>query len=181
MTLARLFRLLAPLGLLVGLLMAAPVHAEMKDMEYGVDRPGGDYKNFNLSTDRPSLCEDRCAAEPKCRAWTFVRPGVQGPNARCWLKDTVPDKVRDETTVSGVKEVSTGSFERDRDRPGKDYRNFNLGSPRPELCQQACEDEARCRAWTYVKPGVQASSARCWLKDGVPRARVDDCCVSGVM
>jgi hypothetical protein len=26
-------------------------------------------------------------------------------------------------------------------------------------------NEAKCKAWTYVKPGVQADNAKCWLKD----------------
>ena len=148
--------------------------------EWGVDRPGGDYKNFNMTQDQPSLCEQACNAEPQCKAWTFVHPGVQGPSARCWLKSTVPPKKNDSCCVSGVKQVSAGSFEQNRDRPGMDYKNFNLPAAQPVLCQQACEAEAQCRAWTYVKPGVQGPTARCWLKNGVPPAKVTNCCVSGV-
>ena len=28
----------------------------------------------------------------------------------------------------------------------------------------------RCRAYTYVEPGVQSTRAVCWLKDAVPEA-----------
>jgi hypothetical protein len=66
------------------------------------------------------------------------------------------------------------------DRPGQDYRSFDLDSATPALCEKACAQEARCRAWTYVKPGVQGSKARCWLKKGVPPAKRDGCCISGV-
>jgi hypothetical protein len=32
--------------------------------------------------------------------------------------------------------------------PGMDYRSFDLPSADPAACQQACENEAQCRAWT---------------------------------
>jgi hypothetical protein len=71
--------------------------------------------------------------------------------------------------------------ETDIDRPGMDYKNFNLPSPDPKLCQSFCQLDTACKAWTYVKPGIQGPSARCWLKSGVPAARQNTCCVSGVM
>jgi hypothetical protein len=37
-----------------------------------------------------------------------------------------------------------------------------------------------CRAWTFVKPGVQGPQARCWLKHQAPEARPHPCCISGV-
>jgi len=70
--------------------------------------------------------------------------------------------------------------EPNKDRPGMDYRNFDLSEARPELCQTACESDARCKAYTYVKPGVQGPHARCWLKSGVPNAVANECCISGV-
>ena len=167
---------LVPAALCIGL-MVAPAQAAQ---EWGVDRPGSDYKNFNLSADQPSLCENQCASEAQCKAWTFVRPGVQGASARCWLKNAVPAAKSNTCCVSGVKQVAAGSFEANRDRPGKDYKNFNLPQAQPALCQQACNGEGQCRAWTYVKPGVQGPSARCWLKNDVPAAKVSNCCVSGV-
>ena len=50
---------LVPAALCIGL-MVAPAQAAQ---EWGVDRPGSDYKNFNLSADQPSLCENQCASE----------------------------------------------------------------------------------------------------------------------
>jgi hypothetical protein len=157
--------------------LAGPVQGAQ---EWGIDRPGGDYKSFDLPADQPSLCEHQCAIEGQCQAWTFVHPGVQGPQARCWLKSTVPAAVQNTCCVSGVKQVSTGSFEVDRDRPGLDYKSFDLPAAQPQLCQQACLSEGQCRAWTYVKPGVQGPAARCWLKSDVPASKIDSCCVSGV-
>lgn len=77
--------------------------------------------------------------------------------------------------------ISSGSsWEPSTDRAGSDYRNFNLASPHPEDCQVACNSDSHCRAWTYVRPGVQGPQARCWLKNHVPAARHDTCCISGI-
>ncbi len=146
-------------------------------MEYGIDRPGGDYKNFNLKTNNPMQCQSACKAEAACKAWTFVRPGHQGPTARCWLKKTVPASKNAPCCVSGVKRV-TSSIEYGVDRPGKDYKNFNIAND-PLICKKHCLNEANCRAWTFVRPGHQGPSARCWLKTAVPAAKNAPCCVSG--
>lgn len=66
------------------------------------------------------------------------------------------------------------------DRPGNDYRRFDLPVADPAICQATCRDEAQCVAWTFVKPGVQAESARCWLKNPQPAQVANDCCISGV-
>jgi PAN domain-containing protein/trypsin len=78
------------------------------------------------------------------------------------------------------------SVEPGMDRGGSDYRNFEVGNAdlrdQPELnCQAACQKEGQCKAWTYVKPGLQGANARCWLKTAVPPARANNCCVSGVI
>lgn len=76
--------------------------------------------------------------------------------------------------------------ERDTDRPGGDIRSFNMPTAdlrdRPDLaCKSSCKKDARCKAWTYVNPGVQGPTARCWLKSVVPPARPNKCCTSGTM
>lgn len=72
------------------------------DLEKGFDRPGSDYKNFPLDGG-PERCQQACAEDPNCKAFTWVRPGVQGPQARCWLKGGVPSAVSNANCVSGVK------------------------------------------------------------------------------
>jgi hypothetical protein len=72
------------------------------------------------------------------------------------------------------------SFEPDTNRPGHDYKNFDLPEPRPEICRDACREDGRCRAFTYVGPGIQGPQARCWLKDGAPRPKPAKGLVSGV-
>ncbi len=75
--------------------------------------------------------------------------------------------------------AGTMTLEQNSNRPGHDYRNFDLSVAQPEACRDACAEDARCRAYTYVKPGVQGGSARCWLKDQVPPAEPAPCCASG--
>jgi hypothetical protein len=70
------------------------------------------------------------------------------------------------------------TFEQNTDRPGRDYSN--APSEGASDCSFACQLENRCRAWTYVRPGVQGPSGRCWLKNAVPQALRNTCCTSGV-
>jgi len=72
-------------------------------LEPGMDRYGGDYTSFALAQPDPAQCQARCASEEKCRAFTYVKPGVQGPQARCWLKSSIPEAVANECCTSGVK------------------------------------------------------------------------------
>jgi hypothetical protein len=74
------------------------------EYEPGTDRPGGDYRNFNLDRDDWHLCQAECNSDARCRAWTYVRPGVQDPTrARCWLKSTIPSRNPSTCCNSGVK------------------------------------------------------------------------------
>jgi hypothetical protein len=69
------------------------------------------------------------------------------------------------------------TFERNTDRGGLDYNSFE--SRDAAACSFSCQSENRCKAWTWVRPGVQGPSARCWLKTAVPSAVADRCCISG--
>jgi PAN domain len=171
----------------------APVYGP--GFEVNVDRPGSDYRSFDLPAPQPDMCRNQCMAEASCAAFTYVNPGVQGPNARCWLKTVTPPPVANGCCISGVKYMSapppppppppppqpaSRAYEQGINRPGMDYRNFDLSAANPELCWNECLREPRCRAYTYVHPGVQGPAPRCWLKDGVPNPRPESCCVSGV-
>jgi len=61
--------------------------------------------------------------------------------------------------------------------PGSDYSNFNADSAL--VCRQTCAGDSRCKAYSWVKPGYQGSSGRCWLKTRVPPLVKDSCCDSG--
>lgn len=174
--------ILAAVGLAFSL-VAALAPAAAADLEPDANRPGSDYRNFNLASPDPHACKAQCDADGQCRAWTFVKPGHQGPQARCWLKHAVPNAVANGCCVSGTKAAAPAraGMEPTTDRPGGDYRNFDLGRADPQLCKDQCDGEAQCKAWTYVRPGVQGQAARCWLKNVVPAARPSDCCTSGLV
>lgn len=76
--------------------------------------------------------------------------------------------------------AATLSMESDTDRAGMDYNGSNLSAADPNLCKQLCGNDSRCKAYTYVKPGVQGPTARCYLKSPVPNPARNTCCVSGV-
>jgi 1-phosphatidylinositol phosphodiesterase len=166
-------------------------------LEVNVDRPGGDYRTFDLSSGLPEECRDTCMIEPQCVAFTFVKPGLQGPSARCALKSAVPRPSPSPGRVSGVKSAPPGGaeytgqpleaqpgaippFELDVDRPGSDLQSLDLPEPRAELCREACLLEPRCQAFTYVNQGVPGPSARCRLKTSAPPPTPSNCCISGV-
>lgn len=66
------------------------------------------------------------------------------------------------------------------DRPGLNYRDFPLTTPLPDQCQKTCDEEAKCRAWTFAWPGKKGPRAHCFLKSGLPPKKADNCCISGI-
>ncbi len=71
--------------------------------EFGIDRTGGDYRNFETTPQaNGESCASACQAEGRCRAWTYVRPGYIGASARCYLKSRVTPPRRRPCCVSGV-------------------------------------------------------------------------------
>lgn len=146
-------------------------------LEPGVDRPGADIARIALDEAEPAACARLCADTPECQAFTFVQPGLQGEQAMCWLKDEVPEAVASDCCTSGLRGEG---YQWGVDRPGADYRDFALEAEQPALCQQACAEDADCRAFTYVRPGLQGDAPRCWLKNEVPEPVASDCCASGV-
>ena len=143
--------------------------------EHDIDRPGSDYRNFDLARADPRECERACAADGRCKAFSYVRPGVQGSRPRCWLKTQMAAPVASNCCVSGVK----GGLEGQINRPGSDILNRTIASP--GACRAVCLDNASCRAFTYVKAGVQGPAPRCWLKNRIPPAVPDNCCTSGTV
>ena len=77
---------------------------EAGDYEPDTDRPGMDYHNYELSTSDWTFCKTSCDNDPKCIAWTYVKPNAaQGQPARCFLKNGVPEKKTNTACISGVK------------------------------------------------------------------------------
>jgi hypothetical protein len=162
------------------------VSAASAQMEFNRDRPGGDITSF-ASPPNPAACQAACFGNPACRAWTYVKPGFQGPTARCWIKGVVPSKVKNNCCVSGLGLLSGpgpgpggSTVEHNTDRPGSDYTSVNLpfGAGHGQ-CRQLCNADGNCKAWTFVKAGFQGPHPRCWLKNDKPSKVPNACCTSG--
>ena len=146
-------------GFIEGVLQGDTLNARWSDLS------GNGTMNVTLSPDRAS--------------WSgpWMRESGNGNPGGSWTAQCVRQADHDQPKVA-PEQGST--FEPDIDRPGIDYKSFDLPAAEPGLCQRACLDEGNCRAWTYVKPGVQGTGARCWLKNAVPAPTPNQCCVSGV-
>lgn len=73
-----------------------------------VNLPGQDIFHYpsELSTDKspnPADCQYACNQDPNCKAWTWVKPGIQQADAVCWEKGSVPAAVSNNDTSSGAK------------------------------------------------------------------------------
>lgn len=94
-------------------------------------------------------------------------------------------KVRIQTLTKATPEaektrpLSAETLEVGFDRPGSDITSFESSSP--EACSAACREDGRCRAFTYVKPGIQGPAAKCWLKNAAPTKTPNGCCTSGIV
>ena len=84
-------------------LCSAGIAVSKISRESATDRPGKDFAHHTLPTADPQLCEKECVANQQCLAYTYVRPGVQGPEAVCWLKASAPPAVSNSCCVSGRK------------------------------------------------------------------------------
>jgi hypothetical protein len=84
---------------------AGVVERRNEASETSIDRFGGDYKNFDLNSsdgDGDDACKAACAADNKCRAWTYARPGYAGKEAHCFLKKDIKPPRRKAGFTSGV-------------------------------------------------------------------------------
>ena len=147
----------------------------------GFNMLGGDYANFPAGS--AFVCRNTCGGESRCQGWTWVKPGLQGPAGHCWLKSSIPlpPLVKDDYCSSGSHENIDARdlpAENRTNRWGSDYTNFD--SDGWESCQAACAGQGRCASWSYVQPGVQGPSGRCWLKTIVARPSDDANVISGV-
>lgn len=126
--------------------------------EQGSDRRGRDYTDFRAAG--LTECKSACLNDRRCQAYSFSRP-----DSRCWLKDAVPAASSSRDHVSGVKESGSGGgptagFEvrEGFDQLGNDFAR--VAASDAGLCQARCEQNVRCRAFTYDR-----RESLCYLKD----------------
>ena len=100
------------LYLLAAALVLSAIPATAGSRLPDTDLPGGDYRSFALISPLPSLCEQVCSRDSRCRAWTMAWPGKRDKRARCFLKEKVPEKHPDTCCISGIRgaapSISTG-------------------------------------------------------------------------
>ena len=88
-----------------GIIVIAGSSATNGSIELHTDRQGGDYNHFDLGmNDAPQICQVACNKDrPKCKAWAWTCPGMQGQEPVCWLKSVVPSVTTNDTcVVSGI-------------------------------------------------------------------------------
>jgi len=82
---------------------AGVIEPRAGDLEFSIDRLGGDYRSFETKPDpKAAACADACKAENRCRAFTYRRPGYGVTVAHCYLKDTIKPPRHRPCCISGV-------------------------------------------------------------------------------
>jgi hypothetical protein len=151
------------------------------------DRPGADYQSSDVTSGDPADCALVCERDRRCRAWSFNYPNDAAGGAICWLKSSVPARVADKCCVSGVRgagvvEPKNGAIETSIDRPGGDYRSFELKSGEgDEGCKATCAGDNKCRAWTFARAGYVGKEPHCFLKKEIKPPRRKAGFISGVV
>lgn len=132
-------------------------------MESGLDRPGHDITSVVLNSAEPSTCAKLCADHKNCKVYTYVNPGVQGSKATCYLKHTIPKPVKNACCTSGVKKsaLKIVVLEPGLDRPGSNCKDRTIPIDEAGVCQTVCSADSKCKAFTYVKPGLQGPLVKC--------------------
>jgi hypothetical protein len=174
-----------------------PIPAGVTGALAGVELDGGTYTYFGGANATPDGCQAACRADGQCMAWDYVRPGVFGTDARCFLKNKPSMQVSSPCCIAGFEHQAVINPAAPAAAPvitkptgtaampntnlfGSDYRNFVMGSDNWSLCESACKADTQCLAWTAVHPGIQGTNARCWLKNKIPPANANACCTSGI-
>jgi hypothetical protein len=82
---------------------AGVIEPKAGEIEFSIDRAGGDYRYFEVKPQRAGeACQAACEGDNRCRAWTYVRPGYIGASARCYLKKEIKRPRRKPCCISGV-------------------------------------------------------------------------------
>jgi hypothetical protein len=80
-------------------------------MQDKVDRYGSDYNYFEMTNPDPALCMQACLNDGGCVSYSFVRPGYQGPNAICYLKNSDPGAYANDCCVSGLRSTCLQAYQ----------------------------------------------------------------------
>jgi len=139
------------------------------DGEFFPSNDGGTYGCIKQNCDgKGGYCGVQCNKSGEC---TGTTPSLEaGPNNNP-LQILKPQLSRSPGEQAGAEMMDN------IDLPGSNYERFRARSPKD--CQAACKSKRRCRAWTYVRPGIRGPAPVCYLKDGIPAPTRNTCCISG--
>lgn len=86
-------------------------------MEDNTNRAYSDYTHFTVPVNGAAQCQNSCLLQSnKCRAWAYVREGgLKGPDAICYLKNSVPAAFHDDCCISGVTNANPNPVTERRD------------------------------------------------------------------
>ena len=174
-------------GLVTLAFLAPPIPVRPALAQTNFDRPGNDYLSVAVLSGDPADCALVCERDKHCRAWSFKYPTDITTGAVCWLKNSVPARVKNNCCVSGVRgagviELRNSAIETSIDRFGGDYKSFDLkSSDGDDACKAACAADNKCRAWTFARPGYVGKEAHCFLKKGIKPPRRKAGFISGVV
>lgn len=153
--------------------------AQSQEAEQNTNRNGGDFNSLNVKTqtggfrgDVVSQCRDACQSDKTCRSWALVKAGVLGPDAKCFLKNTLPPTNHDTNVISGV---AIRELEPNTDRFGFDLPSAPGNAKSVAECQSMCVKDKKCAAWVFMP-----SKSQCFFKNQVPAAFQNNCCTAGV-
>jgi hypothetical protein len=126
----------------------------------------------------PKIREDVCSRYKAYETLTIGLSVMFQGDAGCLLDRNLWSR-----NVASNYRISCPDYEYEpgADRLGGDYRSITLERADWHLCQTECNNDGRCQAWTYAKPGFKdPTRAKCYLKDSIPDKRPASCCDSGV-
>jgi PAN domain len=159
----------------------SPAQAFTLFVENGIDRPGCDFKNFDLpgvdtgnSPQTSSVCANACGLDTNCQGWSFDA-GTSTGTGKCFLKNArcrpTVRAIPPNSSIGGVKLQATMSgVEIGIDRPGCDFTNFpainqTTHATESQVCLFSCAEDNRCQAWNF---DARVGKGTCFLKNCVP-------------
>lgn len=151
-------------------------------------QPGASVDRFDLASLKVAIEEHACRDRRTRPGGTYQVSFQSWGDTGCSGNEALTSYT---VTFSMCDKV--GAWEVQTDRAGSDYRDFDYAGVDPRRCQAECDQDAQCRAWTFVgwipnRPnyrGAQGENppitrSRCWLKSAVPGQQWCNSCISGV-
>lgn len=121
------------------------------------DMMGGDKAAYYIHD--AGTCEAACDRAGDCRGWTWVKPGVQGPQAVCYLKNQLLPARRSDCCISG--------YRGDRSAAAS-MRQFRFDVGQKETLPPA-PGPAASPAWSGTQGAAPGRRAHCFCTDAQGR------------